>query len=555
MAVHHDRVPIWYETLMRHSHDRCNNCGRSANVLHESGIVLHRVTENNIGGLEVELPLKRDCRVILNVGDVVCDHCLRGSTWERNVGDDRDADKRRRLQYDRASTRIRVTDPSEVASSLHRARKEARHWKTEAQKMCAERDAAKLDVARLKKQRKKDKRLIKKLKRFCKKTAGRFRIESLAQKPDMLRATVGAPSWNHFCDLVAEVTTATDVRDSDNRGYGAEDFSDDEGEEACLHDESAEGAASEASPLEHAEGSEDGEAHDDDAVARLLMKLKRKRKALDLQNLVALTLMKVHLEAATFKVLGGLFGLSRQTASRYAATMVPTLLSLLTSKHLGYDRFDWNMEMASIPAHITSDLDVGVDEEFCIVSDCTYLFVERSSNPRFKVFSYDRSKKTNLLKVLVVCDPYGRVLEVRGLFEPGSDDVILKTAVLDTAAGSLGAFLRDRSAQGKKPIVLLDRGFKYADDYLMSVGARAILPHFLGERSQFSRQEAVDNHVISTHRIVVENTNAVLKRQGVFGRNRLYRNSELLRAMDYIRLAACLANMWYDPPRKLVEEE
>lgn len=112
------------------------------------------------------------------------------------------------------------------------------------------------------------------------------------------------------------------------------------------------------------------------------------------------------------------------------------------------------------------------------------------------------------MKPALLVDPDGFILAVQGPYfsDSRNNDAQMLTNEFETDVDGLRAWLQEGD------ILIVDRGYRDAGDYLTGLGINYRMPHCLEQRrSQFTTEEANENRLITKTRWIIESQNGHIK--------------------------------------------
>ena len=102
-------------------------------------------------------------------------------------------------------------------------------------------------------------------------------------------------------------------------------------------------------------------------------------------------------------VLASMFHLkSKRTVSRIIHAATTALTRDFVPRHLGFRHIDRNAVLREHQTMIATRLMTERDDQIIIVTDGTYLFVQKSNNNHFQRRSYSMHKHRNLIKPMII---------------------------------------------------------------------------------------------------------------------------------------------------------
>ena len=137
------------------------------------------------------------------------------------------------------------------------------------------------------------------------------------------------------------------------------------------------------------------------------------------------------------------------------------------------------------------------------VADCTYGYIQKSSNVELQKLTWSEYKHCHLLKLFLLVAPDGYFMHIGGPYAPDNkvldSDIFLQTITADEFKNW---FI-------PKDTLLVDRGFNsiYQNPSQLDI----VCPLFLNGNKQFSETESNYNRAITAFRWVVETANRRLR--------------------------------------------
>ena len=122
--------------------------------------------------------------------------------------------------------------------------------------------------------------------------------------------------------------------------------------------------------------------------------------------------------------------------------------------------------------------------------DGTYSHIDKSSNFRLLRQSFCLHKGRHLVKPALIVAPDGHILSVQGPYfsDSRNNDAQMLINEFETDIAGIREWLQVGD------ILVVDRGYRDAEEYLTALGIESKMPHFLERgRNQFSTEEANEN--------------------------------------------------------------
>ncbi len=93
------------------------------------------------------------------------------------------------------------------------------------------------------------------------------------------------------------------------------------------------------------------------------------------------------------------------------------------------------------------------DDQFLIIADGTYCYIQKSANHAFQRETYSGQKKRNLVKPFLVCASDGTIIDIYGPFSATVNDAKIMNQVLSSDK-NLRELLKEDD------VLIADRGFR-----------------------------------------------------------------------------------------------
>jgi len=142
------------------------------------------------------------------------------------------------------------------------------------------------------------------------------------------------------------------------------------------------------------------------------------------------------------------------------------------------------------------------------VNDGTYTKVEKSSNFRVLRQTYCRHKGYHLLKPVLLVAPDGYILAIQGPYfsDARNNDAAMLLKEYNDDVEGMRAWFKEGD------IVLVDRGYRNATDFLVGLGISYQMPAFLQRNErQLSTEDANCSRLVTKSRQIIESRNGHLK--------------------------------------------
>lgn len=236
---------------------------------------------------------------------------------------------------------------------------------------------------------------------------------------------------------------------------------------------------------------------------------------------------------------------TRQSVSLVISTVRQSLALRFVSENIGFGAIDRN---TFIQRHVTDFSNRLYNPQpetrrAIVVIDGTYTKIEKSSNFRVLRQSYCRHKGYHLLKPALLVAPDGYILAIQGPYfsdSQNNDAAMLLKEFNDDLEGMRAWF-------EEGDIVLVDRGYRDATDFLVGLGIRYEMPAFLQRNArQLHTEDANRSRLVTKSRWIVESRNGHLKSIfKFFGKVIPYAHVPHL--SNFYCIAGGLINRWHRP--------
>ena len=267
-------------------------------------------------------------------------------------------------------------------------------------------------------------------------------------------------------------------------------------------------------------------------IAQKLVEIMKKKSCsnkLDMINCVGVVLLRCR-RGFTYQTISILFSISISTVKKIIDELLPQIVKILSGSLRFLSEEELNqvyfpeLEKYSIPKNT-------------IIIDCTYIYLEHSSNFLLQHSTFSLHKFRNLAKFMVMCYPNGRITQVFGPYAAEDDNFIISHVM------NSKEFLEQMKGID---CVVVDRGFRHCEK-LNEMGIKVLQPVYLGGRTQFTEEEIKYSRMVTSLRSVIENCNSRIKYQRIL--NQLFSLKELPKVELWFRLASSLSNLCYWPLR------
>ena len=226
------------------------------------------------------------------------------------------------------------------------------------------------------------------------------------------------------------------------------------------------------------------------------------------RNAMAMFLLKLR-QNISLEAIGCLFGTNRFVVQRAVDHVLECLVKSFVPKHLGYGHVKREDYIGNYTTEIAKAL-TGANNENAVVPtvlDGTYFYTQKSENFLNQKKTYSPHKYRNLFKAMMIVSSTGHILAVEGFyFADGSNN---DASILTNMANAKNGFM---SYFSEGDVIIYDRGFRDADNFMQALGFQTMMPHMLKKgQKQHSDLEANESRFVSKLRFVVESANGRIK--------------------------------------------
>ncbi|CAG2205759.1 unnamed protein product [Mytilus edulis] len=183
------------------------------------------------------------------------------------------------------------------------------------------------------------------------------------------------------------------------------------------------------------------------------------------------------------------------------------------------------------------------------IMDGTYIYIQKSNKFKFQRRCFSMHKHRPLLKPMVVTSTDGYILSILGPYladGKNNDASIVQHMMRSNDENMMKWFKKD-------DILILDRGFRDALEFLHACGFQTESPAFLAKSAkQFSTEDANLSRLVTKIRWTVESVNARIKTWKYF--DKVVPNIDILNLKEYLRIVGAICNKFKPPLITSVEE-
>ncbi|XP_071581746.1 uncharacterized protein [Temnothorax nylanderi] len=236
---------------------------------------------------------------------------------------------------------------------------------------------------------------------------------------------------------------------------------------------------------------------------------------------------------------------TRQSVSLAISTVRQSLALRFVPENIGFGAIDRN---TYIQRHVTDFSNRLYNPQpetrrAIVVIDGTYTKVEKSSNFRVLRQTFCRHKGHHLLKPALLVAPDGYILAIQGPYfsDARNNDAAMLLKEFNDDVEGMRAWFEEGD------IVLVDRGYRDATDFLEGIGIRYEIPAFLQRNErQLSTEDANRSRLLTKSRWIVESRNGHLKSIFKFF-DKVVPYAHVLNLKDFYGIAGGLINRFHEP--------
>ena len=257
---------------------------------------------------------------------------------------------------------------------------------------------------------------------------------------------------------------------------------------------------------------------------------------------VARLLMKLRL-GISYQVLATLFSFpDRRTVARtihsaHKALVEQFVLRFLDFEHVSREEFV-NMHTCSLAAELLADYPDGA----ILILDGTYIYCQKSANNMLQRRTYSTHKGRSLVKPMLVVTTIGYIVLCLGPYfaDYQNNEAEITKYIVYSNEENINQRLE------KSDIIVIDRGFRDALDYLQKYEYRKFMPAFLDRSSkQFPTRIGNETRIVTKIRWIIESANGRIKQWRIF--DKVLPNSLLKSVGDLVAIVCALQNAYGAP--------
>ena len=257
---------------------------------------------------------------------------------------------------------------------------------------------------------------------------------------------------------------------------------------------------------------------------------------------VACLLMKLRLGISN-QVLATLFSFpDRRTVARTIHSARKALAGHFVPRFLDFEHVSReevvNMHTRPLAAELLADqLDRGI-----LILDGTYIYCQKGANNMLQRRTYSMQKGRLLVKLMLVVTTTGYIVSCLGPYfaDYQNNDAEITKHIVYSNKENINQRLQ------KDDIIVIDRGFRDALDYLQKYECKTLMPAFLDRSAkQFSTGTGNETRFVTKIRWIIESANGRIKQWRIF--DKVLPNSILKSVGDLLAIVCALQNAYGAP--------
>ncbi|CAF3216884.1 unnamed protein product [Rotaria sp. Silwood2] len=257
---------------------------------------------------------------------------------------------------------------------------------------------------------------------------------------------------------------------------------------------------------------------------------------------IACLLMKLRL-GISHQVLATLFSFKdKRTVSRVVHSARKALAEYFVPHFLGFEHIKRRDVIDRHTRPLASELLADQPDRAILILDGTYIYFQKSANNVLQRRTYSMHKGKSLIKPMLITTTTGYIVSCMGPYfaDYKNNDAEITKHIIYKNKENIGQWLE------KGDILVVDRGFRDALDYLHLMGYQTYMPSFLAKgEKQFTAETANQTRFVTKVRWVIESANGRIKQWRIF--DKVLPNSLLKTAGDLIAIVCALQNCYGAP--------
>lgn len=257
---------------------------------------------------------------------------------------------------------------------------------------------------------------------------------------------------------------------------------------------------------------------------------------------VACLLMKLRL-GVSFQVLATLFSFpDKRTVARVFHSARKALVAHFVPRFLGFEHISRKQVIESHTRPLATELLSDRSGRVILILDGTYIYCQKSANNVLQRRTYSMHKGKPLVKPILIVTTTGYIVSYLGPYfaDYKNNDAEITKHIIYNNKENIRQWLQEGD------ILVVDRGFRDALDYLHKFKYQTFMPAFLAKNAkQFSTQTANETRFVTKIRWIIESANGRIKQWRIF--DRVLPNSLLKTVGDLVAIVCALQNAFGSP--------
>lgn len=280
----------------------------------------------------------------------------------------------------------------------------------------------------------------------------------------------------------------------------------------------------------------------DDLCSRIPSSVLRNTPNRSARTAIACLLMKLRL-GISHQVLATLFSFQdKRTVSRVIHSVRKALVEYFVPHFLGFEHIKRKDVIDLHTRPLASELLADTPNRAILILDGTYIYCQKSANNVLQRRTYSMHKGKPLIKPMLITTTTGYIVSCMGPYfaDYKNNDAEITKHIMHKNTENIVQWLE------KGDILVVDRGFRDALDYLHLMGYQIHMPSFLAKgEKQFTTETANQTRFVTKIRWVIESANGRIKQWRIF--DKVLPNSLLKTAGDLVAIVCALQNCYGAP--------
>ena len=254
---------------------------------------------------------------------------------------------------------------------------------------------------------------------------------------------------------------------------------------------------------------------------------------------VACLLMKLRLGISN-QVLATLFSfLDKRTVARTIYSARKALVGYIVPRFLGFEHISRKEVVNILTRLLAAELLADQPGRSILILDGTYIYCQKSANNMLQTRTYSMHKGRPLVKPMLVVTTTGYIVSCLGPYfaDYQNNDAEITKHIVYSNKENINQWLQ------KGDIIVIDRGFHDALDYLQKYEYKTLMPAFLNRSAkQFSTGTGNETRFVTKIQWIIESANGRIKQWRIF--NKVLPNSILQSVGDLVAIVCALQNAY-----------